>query len=180
MCLLAIYIDHKNCPYWPLLPFEMTQLCLWSMFLIKSISYLSLYLTLTSFWEKTSRTWASLSPEIKCVISVGRLGFGHVQVPARGFKSQSEVCSFTKRGGRQRTFPNHFLCTLYKSKHYTTWPHLILNSSWNYYSFYVGKKTVSETLYNFPKVTQFLEKVGVIKQVIWLKSSCSFHYRMFL
>ena len=150
------------------------------MFLSKSISYLSLCLSLNFFCDETSRTWASLSPEIKCVISVERLGFGHVQVLACGFKSQSEVCSFIKRGGRQRTFPNHFLCTLYKSKHYTTWPHLILNSSRNDYSFYEGKKTVSETLYNFPKVTQFLEKVGLIKQVIWLKSSCSFHYRMFL
>ena len=70
MCLFAICIDHRNCPYWPLLPLEMTQLCLWSVFLIKSISYLSLCLSLTSFCEKTSRTWVSLSPETGCLTSV--------------------------------------------------------------------------------------------------------------
>ena len=56
----------------------------------KSTSYLSLCLSLNSFCNETSRTWASLSPETRCVISVGRLwvlaGF---ESQLRGFKSQS-------------------------------------------------------------------------------------------
>ena len=39
----------------------------------KSTSYLSVCLSLNSFYDETSRTWASLSPENKSVISVGRL-----------------------------------------------------------------------------------------------------------
>ena len=42
-------------------------------FLNKSTSYLSLCVSLNSFCNETSRTWASLSPETRCVISVGRL-----------------------------------------------------------------------------------------------------------
>ena len=76
-------------------------LCLWSVCfsLNKSTSYLSLCLSLNSFCDETSRTWASLSPETRCVISVGRLwdfagfesslvgsspnhAFGRVRVPA--------------------------------------------------------------------------------------------------
>ena len=56
----------------------------------KSTSYLSLCLSLNSFCGETSRTWASLNPETRCVISVGRLsvlaGFGSQPC---GFKSQS-------------------------------------------------------------------------------------------
>ena len=51
----------------------------------KSISYLSLCLSLNSFCAETWRTWASLSPETSCVVSVGRLWVG---VP-------SEVCGFS-------------------------------------------------------------------------------------
>ena len=58
--------------------------------LSKPTSYLSLCLSLNSFYDETSRTWASLSPETRCVISVGRLwvlaGFESQQ---RGFESQS-------------------------------------------------------------------------------------------
>ena len=54
--------------------------------------------SLNSFCDETSRTWASLSPETKCMISVGRLwvlaGF---ESRPRGFKSQSEVHSFSWR-----------------------------------------------------------------------------------
>ena len=42
-------------------------------FLNKSTSYLSLCVSLNSFCNETSRTWASLSPESRCVISAGRL-----------------------------------------------------------------------------------------------------------
>ena len=44
----------------------------------KSTSYLSLCLSLNSFCNETSRTWTSLSPETRCVISVKRTW---VQVP---------------------------------------------------------------------------------------------------
>ena len=68
----------------------------------KWTSYLSLCLSLNSFCNEKSRTWASLSPEARCVISAKRLGsspslgFGWVQALAHGFKSQSELHSFTK------------------------------------------------------------------------------------
>ena len=39
----------------------------------KSTSYLSLCLSLNSFYNKISRTWASLGPETSYVISFGRL-----------------------------------------------------------------------------------------------------------
>ena len=39
----------------------------------KFTSYLSLCVSLNSFCNETSRTWASLSPETRCMISVGRL-----------------------------------------------------------------------------------------------------------
>ena len=39
----------------------------------KSTSYPSLCLSLNSFCDETSRTWASLSPPTRCVISVKRL-----------------------------------------------------------------------------------------------------------
>ena len=47
-------------------------LCLWSVLLSKSTAYPSLCLSLNSFCHDTSRTWVSLSPETRCVISVGR------------------------------------------------------------------------------------------------------------
>ena len=68
----------------------------------KSTSYLSLCLPLNSFCDETSRTWASLSPETRCVISIKRLWvqvpillLGQVRVPAHGFISQSEVHGFS-------------------------------------------------------------------------------------
>ena len=61
----------------------------------KSTSYLSLCLSLSSFCDEISRNQASLSPETKCAISVGRLwvsaGF---QSKHCGFKSQSEGNGF--------------------------------------------------------------------------------------
>ena len=83
-----------------------------SVNLHKSTSYLSLYLSLNSFCDETSRTWASLGPETRYhwfwlglspsrVGSCPKQGFGWVQVPtiwvrvpACGFKSQSEVNGF--------------------------------------------------------------------------------------
>ena len=56
-------------------------------------SYLSLCLSLNSFCDGTSRTWASLSPETSCVISVKR---PRVQVPAwvlAGFQSRCKSSS---------------------------------------------------------------------------------------
>ena len=68
----------------------------------RSTSYLSLCLSLNSFCGKTSRTWASLSPETNCVISWSQLKdhkrwpgsspsqrLGWVWVSGHGFKPQS-------------------------------------------------------------------------------------------
>ena len=56
----------------------------------KPTSYLSLCLSLNSFCNETSRTWASLSPETRCVISVGRPWvLAAFESQLRGFKSQS-------------------------------------------------------------------------------------------
>ena len=64
----------------------------------KSTSYPSLCLSLDSFCDETSRTWAFLCLETRSVISAGRpwvlAGF-EVRVPAHGFKSQPAVSSFT-------------------------------------------------------------------------------------
>ena len=54
----------------------------------KSASCLSLCLLLNSFCAERQRTWASLSPETRCVILVGWLWV------LAGFKSQSEVNGF--------------------------------------------------------------------------------------
>ena len=67
--------------------------CLCSDFsLNKSTSYPSLCLSLDSFCDETSRTWASLSPETRCVISVG-IPCVPIWILA-GFKSQSELHGF--------------------------------------------------------------------------------------
>ena len=63
-------------------PSEMSVRCLP---LNKFTSYLSLFLSLNSFCDVLSRTWASLSPETKCVISIKRLCI----------KPQSRLHSFT-------------------------------------------------------------------------------------
>ena len=53
--------------------------CLWSVFLSEcvsvwvGVSYLPLCLTLNPFWDETSSTWASLGPETRHVMLVGRL-----------------------------------------------------------------------------------------------------------
>ena len=71
----------------------------------KSTSYLSLCLSLNSFCDETSKTWASLGPETRYhgfwldsspshVGSSRKLGFGWVRVPAHGFKSHSVVNGF--------------------------------------------------------------------------------------
>ena len=51
-------------------PHSVCRVC---FYLNKSTSYPSLCLSLNSFCDETSRTWASLSPETSCVISVKRL-----------------------------------------------------------------------------------------------------------
>ena len=72
----------------PLSPFEMAHtVCEVCFSLNRSTSYLSLCLSLNSFYGKTSRTWASLSPETNCVILWSQLK-DHWAL-AR-FKSQSE------------------------------------------------------------------------------------------
>ena len=64
---------HCTCPlWWP-------TICLWSVFLLnKSTSHLSLCLSLNSFCNETSRTWASLGPKTRCVFSIKR---PWIQVP---------------------------------------------------------------------------------------------------
>ena len=75
-------------------PYSVYEVC---FSLNKSTSYLSLCLSLNSFCNETSRTWASLSPETRCVISVGRRGFWQgsssgtwVQVPIWGARFHKE------------------------------------------------------------------------------------------
>ena len=76
------YPAHKNYPLHILGPLAFWDgphsVCGMCIFLNKSTSYLSLCLSLNSFCDKTSRTWASLSPETRCVISIKRQW---VQVP---------------------------------------------------------------------------------------------------
>ena len=60
-----------------------------SLILNKPTSHLSLCLSLNSFCDETSRTWASLGPET--------MDFGLVWVLAQGFKSQSEINGFSFR-----------------------------------------------------------------------------------
>ena len=67
-------------------PHSVCWVC-FSLNLNKPTSYLSLCLSLNFFCDETSRTRASLGPET--------MGFGWVWVPAQGFKSQSEVNSFS-------------------------------------------------------------------------------------
>ena len=103
--LPLIYPAHKNQPHHisgPLAFWDGPHSCLWSVFLPrqfssvamdhilsmervsvywvcislnKSTSYLSLCLSLNSLCHKTSRTWASWSPETRYVISIKRHGF---------------------------------------------------------------------------------------------------------
>ena len=85
-------------------PHSVCGVC-FSLNLRKSISYLSLSLSLNSFWDETSRIWTSLGPETRYrgfwlglspshVGSSPKLGFGWVWGPAHEFKSQSEVNGF--------------------------------------------------------------------------------------
>ena len=74
----------------------------------KLTSYLSLCLSLKSFYNETSRTWASLSHEIRCVSSVARL-----------CSSPNLSCMFAVGILTQA-------CWIPKSKHGTTSCHLLV------------------------------------------------------
>ena len=75
-----------------------------SLNLNKSTSYLSLCLSLNSFSDETSRTWASLGPETRYHgFWLGLSPSTWVWVPARGFKSQSVVNSFSATGSINST-----------------------------------------------------------------------------
>lgn len=50
-------------------------LCLWSVYLSKSNHFSPNTLSLNSFCDKTSRTWASLHSKTWCMVSVKRYGF---------------------------------------------------------------------------------------------------------
>ena len=87
------------------------SLCIW----INPLLNLSLCLSLNSFSNETSRTWSSLGSETRYhgfwldlsprhIGSSPKQSFGWVQVPANGFKSQSEVYGFSLRLESQ--FPN--------------------------------------------------------------------------
>ena len=87
-------------------PHSVCRVC-FSLNLNKLISYISLCLSLNSFCNETSRTWALLDPETRChgfwlglsrsqMGSSPKLGFAWVQVPAHGFKSQSVVNGFSE------------------------------------------------------------------------------------
>ena len=83
---------------WPIL-------CGMCFSLNKSTSYLSFCLTLNSFCNEISRTWAPLSPQSRCVISVKRLGsnsnlgFAWVQVSIWVAQFQNAALSFTRPWG---------------------------------------------------------------------------------
>ena len=68
------------------------------LYLNKSTCYLSFCLSLNSFCHETLRTWTSVSPETRCVISVKRPWilaiFESSLSPVHGFKSQFEAHSF--------------------------------------------------------------------------------------
>ena len=77
-----------------------------SLYLNKSTSYLSLYLSLNSFCNEISRTLTSLDPETRyCGFWLGlspshvgsspKLGIGWIQVPVQGFESQSVFNGFS-------------------------------------------------------------------------------------
>ena len=92
------YLAIKTYPHHilrPLVPSEMAHTVVECFSLKKPAPYLSFCLSLNSVCNETSRTWASLSPETRCVISVGRLDFGQVWVLAGGFKAQSGLHHFT-------------------------------------------------------------------------------------
>ena len=92
------YLAIKTYPHHilrPLLPSEMAHTVVECFSLKKPAPYLSFCLSLNSVCNETSRTWASLSPETRCVISVGRLDFGQDWVLAGGFKAQSGLHHFT-------------------------------------------------------------------------------------
>ena len=75
----------------------------------KSTFYLSLCLSLNSFCDEISRTWASLGPET-CDLSWKTVSFGWVRVPGHGFKSQSVVNSFSFSSKEQVSF--NFMATV--------------------------------------------------------------------
>ena len=91
---------HQTCSlWWP------CGMCFF-LNLNKFTSYLLLWLSLNSFCNETSRTWAPLGPETKyCAFWLGlsrshvdsspKRGFWWIWVPAHGFKSQSEVKGFS-------------------------------------------------------------------------------------
>ena len=85
-------------------PHSICAVC-FSLYANKCTSYLSLCLSLNSFCDETSRTWASLGPKTRyCGFWLGlspshvgsspKQGFDWGRVPAHGFKSQSEVNGF--------------------------------------------------------------------------------------
>ena len=57
--------------FWDLSLSEMAH-TLWSVFLSKLIHFLPIILFFTEFFQWWDKNWASLGPETRCVISVGR------------------------------------------------------------------------------------------------------------
>ena len=92
-CLLwwPILLSVEYAP-WAAPAFWDGPVCAVSFSLNKSTTYPSFCLSLNSFCHETSRIWASLSPETRCVISVGR-PWVTIWILA-GFKSQSELHGF--------------------------------------------------------------------------------------
>ena len=84
----TIFPGHLHLLRWP-------TLCLWSVFLSynKPTSCWSLCLSLNSFCSETSRTWASLSPEIRYGMSVKRPWVPVLIWVWAGFEFQGEFVS---------------------------------------------------------------------------------------
>ena len=79
-----------TCPLWH------STFCGACFILNKSTSYLSLCLSLNSFYNETSRTWVPLGPKTSCVISTERLWIlARFEPRPCGFRSQSEVTGFS-------------------------------------------------------------------------------------
>ena len=113
-----IKANHTTFQGWCLL-LRRPTLCLWCVFLNKSTSYLSLCLSLNFLCNETSRTWASLSRETRCVISVGRLW-----VLARFESQPSHMVSqvqlprrMTWRQARKLLLPNTGLFSVWNRRH---------------------------------------------------------------
>ena len=113
------------------------SLCGVCFFLNKSTSYLSLCLSLNSFYNETSRTWASLSHETRCVSSVERLC---VQAPI--WATHFQLGFYPRPTGYQRASWNHLMSSSFH-------PHL------SHFTGNIWLKKRKENRFLYPKFFRF-------------------------